>query len=59
MEFSTGRLEASTRIAERSSGQPGEEGRQRPPRRRRESPLADDEVLTEEETEGHQLDDLA
>ena len=59
MEFSTGRLEASTRIEERSSGHSGEERRQRAPRRHKEDPLADDEVLTLDDTEGHQLDDLA
>ncbi len=59
MEFSTGRLEASTRIQERCSGNSGEERRQRARRRHQEDPLADDEALTLDDTEGHQLDDLA
>ncbi len=59
MEFSTGRLEASTRIAERPFGQSAEEQRRRAPRRHKEDPLADDEALTEDDTESHQLDDLA
>lgn len=48
MEFSTGRLEASTRIEERSSGPSAEEQRRRAPRRRRENPLAstEEELLT-------------
>ncbi|MGD0929834.1 MAG: hypothetical protein ABR902_04200 [Candidatus Korobacteraceae bacterium] len=59
MEFGTGRLEASTRIEERCSGQSGEEQKRRAPRQRHHDPLADDEALTEEQTEGHQLDDMA
>ncbi len=59
MELSTGRLEASTRIQERAFGQPGEERRQRAPRRHPEDPATEDEILTTDETEGHQLDDLA
>lgn len=59
MEFSTGRLQASTRIQERSSGNSAEERRQHAPRRHKEDPLADDEALTQDDTEGHQLDDLA
>jgi hypothetical protein len=59
VDFTTGRLEASTRIQERSSGQSAEERRQRAPRRHKEDRLADDEALTQDDTEGHQLDDLA
>ena len=59
MELSTNRLEASTRVQERAFGQSGEERRQRAPRRRQEDPPTEDEILTTEDTEGHQLDDLA
>jgi len=59
MELSTSRLEASTRIQERSFGNSAEERRRRVPRRHPEDPPADDDVLTQEEPEGHQLDDLA
>ncbi len=59
MELSTNRLEASTRVQERAFGHSGEERRQRAPRRHQEDPLTEDEILTTEDTEGHQLDDLA
>jgi hypothetical protein len=66
MELSTGRLEASPPIAEGRLGQSAEERRQRTGRHLREggSPTltptpAEDEALTAEEQEGHQLDDLA
>lgn len=59
MELSTSRLEASTRVEERAFGQPGEERRQRAPRRHPPDPVTEDETLTSEEAEGHQLDDLA
>jgi len=55
----TGRLEASTRIQERPSGNSGEERRQRNARPRKDNALAEDELLTEDERESHQLDDLA
>jgi hypothetical protein len=59
MELSTNRLEAPTRVEERAFGQPGEERRQRAPRRQQPDPVTEDEILTTEEAEDHQLDDLA
>jgi hypothetical protein len=59
MDLSTDRLEAATRVQERAFGQSGEERRQRAPRRHQEDPVTEDEILTAEDTEGHQLDDLA
>ena len=60
MEFgSARRLEASTRIQERPFDNPAEERRQRSSRRRKDDALADDEMLTEDEPDSHQLDDLA
>jgi hypothetical protein len=69
VEFSTGRLEASTRIEERSSPPSAEERRRRAPRRHPDNSsdlaedelltLADDELQAGPDPEAHQLDDLA
>jgi hypothetical protein len=53
------RLEASNRIQERAFGDSGEDRRPRTPSRRRDNPSTAEDILTEEESEGHELDDLA
>jgi hypothetical protein len=59
MEVSTGPLEASTRIQERSSNNPADERRQPSVRRLKIASPADDDAALPEDTEGHQLDDIA
>jgi len=56
---STGRLEGSTRIQERPFGHAGEDNKQRGFRRRKEHDAEEDDVMSDAESEGHQLDDLA
>ena len=60
MEFSTGRLEPSSRIQERPFDSSAERSKPRTARRRKpELPDGEDEILRGEETADHQLDDLA
>lgn len=59
MELTTPRLEASTRIQERPSSGAGEERRRQAPRRHKQDPPAEAKVTAEEQSDGHQLDDLA
>lgn len=59
MELTTDRLEASTRIQERPSSAPGEGGRRQATRRPKQPASAEAEGAAEEQSERHQLDDLA
>lgn len=60
MELSgTERLEASTRIEERSLRDSSEDRRQRTNHRHRDGSSTEDELPAEDEREDHQLDDLA
>jgi hypothetical protein len=59
MEVSTGPLEASTRIQERSFNDPAGERRQPPVRRPKVASPVEDDATLPEDNEGHQLDDIA
>ena len=60
MEMSTHRLEASSRIEERTFDSPPEQRRQRAPRRSKSgNQAADAGDLTADDEETHALDDLA
>lgn len=53
------RLEASSRIQERALGDSGADRRQHTRSRHRDNPSEEEDILTEEESEDHELDDLA
>jgi len=59
MEFSTGRLEASTGVQERPCDQDLGKDRRQAPRQNKGAAVLEGDDLMESSDEGHQLNDLA